>query len=48
MLKAVNDGYAIKLSWPEISEQSLSAALHEILYNSRLANHCVFIVNGLP
>lgn len=32
---AVNKGYAIALSYHDLSEQTLSAALNEILYNPR-------------
>jgi len=33
--KAVDDGYAIKLDWKEVNEQSLTQVLHQIIHNSR-------------
>ncbi len=32
--RAVNDGYALKLYWIEVTEESVGAALDQLLHNS--------------
>lgn len=35
MRRAIDDGYASKLAWTEISQETLTSAIIELLYNSR-------------
>ena len=38
MLRAVNDGYARQLFWNEVSEESLTEAIGDLLHNARFDN----------
>jgi glucuronosyltransferase len=35
MRRAIDDGYASKLAWTEINQETLTSAIIELLYNSR-------------
>ena len=41
--RAVDDGYAIKLEWKDVNEESLTNVLQQILHNSRFINCYTFL-----
>ena len=43
LIRATNDGYALKLEWREINENSLMAAIQQLLHDPRYVDKYISI-----